>query len=199
MSSIKKDTRNKILTATWQLMEQRAGQGVSMSQIAKAAGVSRQALYLHFDSRTALMVATIRYVDEVKGLNERLKLFQQARGGVELLDACIDVWGNYIPEIYGIAKAMINTMDTDEASATAWNSCMSGLREMCVQIITALQDEGKLVPSWSAEEAVVIFWTMISVNNWQQLTVECGWSNAQYIHHMKLLLKRTFVLSDAVQ
>jgi len=78
MSSKKTDTRTRILTATWHLMEQRRGQGVSMSDIAKAAGISRQALYLHFDSRTELMIATVHYVDEVKGLNERLEKFQEA-------------------------------------------------------------------------------------------------------------------------
>lgn len=36
-------------------MEDRRGQGVRMGDIAKAAGISRQAIYLHFDTRTALM------------------------------------------------------------------------------------------------------------------------------------------------
>ena len=34
-------------------MEKRRGQGVLMKDIAEAAGVSRQALYLHFGSRTS--------------------------------------------------------------------------------------------------------------------------------------------------
>lgn len=119
MSSDELDTRTKILDATWHLMEQRRGQGVRMSDIAKAAGISRQAVYLHFESRTDLMIATTRYVDEVKGLNERLKAFHEAATGLELLDAIVDVWGNYIPEIYGIAKALISTQDTDEATAAA--------------------------------------------------------------------------------
>ena len=97
MSSKKIDTRTRILMATWQLMEQRRGQGVQMGDIAKAAGISRQALYLHFGSRTELMIATSNYVDEVKGLNERLKQLKAATTGIELLEACIEVWGNYIP------------------------------------------------------------------------------------------------------
>jgi len=55
MSSNEKNTRTKILEATWKLMEDRRGQGVRMGDIAKAAGISRQAIYLHFDTRTALM------------------------------------------------------------------------------------------------------------------------------------------------
>jgi len=193
MSSHNIDTRTRILVATWHLMEQRRGQGVSMSQIAKEAGISRQALYLHFDSRIELMIATVHYVDEVKGLNERLKQFQAATTGIELLETCVEVWGNYIPEIYGLAKALLNTRETDEATAAAWNGCMNGLRDVCQKIIEALDSEGILASEWSRSEAIEIFWTMISIHNWEQLTIECGWSTTQYISQMKRLLKRTFV------
>ncbi len=114
-----------------------------MSDIAEAAGISRQALYLHFKSRTDLMIATTRYIDEVKGLNERLKQFQKARSGTELLDVCIDVWGNYIPEIYGVVRALLMTRATDEDTAAAWNECMQGLREICKEIIATLIREGE--------------------------------------------------------
>ena len=68
MSSDKADTRTRILEATWRLLEKRCGQGVRMSDIAKEAGVSRQAVYLHFESRKELIIATTKYVDEVKSL-----------------------------------------------------------------------------------------------------------------------------------
>ena len=193
MSSEEADTKTRILKATWKLMEQRRGLGVSMSAIAKAAGISRQAVYLHFSSRTELMRATTDYVDEIKGLNERLEKIRAATTGIELLEACVEVWGNYIPEIYGIAKAMILTRETDEASAAAWNGCMSGLRNYCQETIEALDREGILASEWSQKEAVEMFWTIISVNNWEQLTIECGWSTEQYIDRTKKVLMRTFV------
>jgi AcrR family transcriptional regulator len=39
-------------------MEERRGQGVCMRDIADAAGLSRQAVYDYFGSRTKLLVAT---------------------------------------------------------------------------------------------------------------------------------------------
>ena len=174
-------------------MEQRRGQGVSMSNIAKEAGISRQALYLHFGSRTELMISTVNYVDEVKGLNDRLTRFQEAATGIELLEACIDIWGNYIPEIYGLAKALLTTRDTDEATATAWNGCMGSLRDVCQKTIETLDKEGILASKWTQKEATEMFWTIISIHNWEQLTIECGWSTDQYIDWMKELLKRTFI------
>jgi len=187
------DTRTRILISTWKLMEQGRGQSVSMSDIAKVAGISRQAVYLHFESRTELMIATVQYVDEVKGLNERLAQLDSATTGVELLDACVDIWGNHIPEIYGLAKALLNTRDTDEAAAAAWNSCMTCLRALCKSIIDALVAEEKLAHNWSADDAIEILFTMISIHNWEQLTIDSGWSNEQYINKMKVLLKSTFV------
>ncbi len=190
MSSKKPDTKNKILAETWRLMELNRGQGVKMIDIAKAAGISRQAVYLHFASRTELMIETMNYVDEVKGLNDRIiNRLQKATTGSELIEAFVDVWGNYIPEIYGLAKAMLLTRDTDEATAAAWNNSMSCLRDVCQKIVEALTHEGVLARDWSQKEAVEMFYTMMSVQNWEQLTIECEWSTAKYISRMKTLLK----------
>jgi AcrR family transcriptional regulator len=192
MSSNENNTKTRILEATWHLMEQSRGQ-VSMAEIAKAAGISRQGVYLHFATRTELMIATTLYVDEVKGLNERLKQFQSATTAIELLETCVEVWGNYIPEIYGLAKALMRTRETDEATAAAWNGSMGCLRDVCRETIEALDREGILVPEWPQKEAIEMFCTLISINNWEQLTIEYGWSNDKYISRMKTLLKQTFV------
>jgi AcrR family transcriptional regulator len=187
------DTRKRILAATWQLMEQRPGQDVHMRDIAKAAGISRQAVYLHFASRTELIVATMDYVDEAKGLNERLDRLKTATSAIELLDAFVEVWGSYIPEIYGLAKAIMRTRDTDEAMATAWSNSMGCLLNACQDTIGALDHEGVLSPAWTPNEAIKMLYTILSINNWEQLTIKCGWSTSQYIDWMKTLLKRSFV------
>ena len=192
-SSESEKTRTRILEAAWRLTEERRGQGVRMRDIAEAAGVSRQAVYLHFGSRAELMVDTVRYGDEVLGRDERLGRYRAATTGVELLDAYVEFWGNYIPEIYGIAKALLEARETDEAAAAAWDDRMGSVRERCRNIIETLHRDGMLVPEWSLEEAVDMMWTMLSIRNWEQLTIECGWSTGQYVARMQKLLKRTFV------
>ncbi len=193
MSSQHSDTRTQILQATWQLMEQHLGQPIKMGDVAKAVGISRQAVYLHFKSRTELMIATSNYVDEIKGLNERLNIYKKATTGVERLEACVEVWGHYIPEIYGLAKALLATRDTDEATAAAWNNNMHCLRDLCQEIVETLKQEGLLNSAWSPEEATEIFWTMMSIHHWEQLTVECAWSNQQYIDKMTVMLKKMLI------
>ena len=187
------DTKTRILQATWKLMEERRGQGVSMGEIAKAAGISRQAVYLHYPSRTELVVATTAYVDEVKGLAKRLEQLNTATTATELLDISVDVWANYIPEIYGLAKAMMLTRDSDESMAVAWHGCMACLRDAVKDVVDAIVREGKLASTWSKEEATDLIYTLLSINNWEQLTMECGWTNAQYIECMKKLLVRLLI------
>lgn len=193
MSSDDSDTRTKILDATWKLMERNRGQGVRMSDIAKATGISRQAVYLHFANRTDLMLATIKYVDDVKGLDERLKALNKARDSVELLEKIIEVWGGYIPEIYGIAKGVMVTRDTDEAHAAAWRGCIDCLRAACRDVIDALRAEKKLAKGWTRDAATEMLLVQLSIQTWEQLTVEEGWSQGSYIKRMKLLLKRALV------
>ena len=187
------ETRTRILEATWRLLEQQRGESVRMRDIAAAAGISRQAVYDHFGSRAKLLVATTHYVDEVRGLSERLRRYRAATTGVERLEAYVEFWGNYIPEVYGVAKALLAARETDEAAAAAWNDRMSAVREGCRTTIEALHRDGMLAPEWSRDEAIDLFWTMLSIRNWEQLTIECGWTTSQYVGGMQQLLKRTLV------
>ncbi len=193
MSSGESETRTRILEATRRLTEEHRGRGVRMRDVAEAAGISRQAVYDHFGSRAKLLVETTHYVDEVRGLEERLRRFREATTGVGRLEAYVEFWGNYIPEVYGMAKALLVARETDEAAAAAWDDRMSAVRESCRRTIEVLHRDGMLAPEWSRDVAVDLMWTILSIRNWEQLTTECGWSTNQYVSRMQKLLKRTFV------
>ena len=193
MSSRNPDTRNRILKAALKLLEASQGKGVRMTDIAKRAGITRQALYLHFSTRAELLIATTYYLDELKGAEERLVASRTAQTGIERLDAFIEAWGGYIPEIYGIAKALLAMRDTDEAAAKAWDERMQDMRQGCEAAISALNRDNMLLPDHSPNRATDILWTMLSVRNWEQLTVECGWPQERYIQTLKSLARRIFV------
>ena len=171
----------------------RNGQGVRMRDVAEEAGVSRQAVYDHFGSRAELMVATARYGDEVRGLEERLGGYRAATGGVERLGAFVEFWGNYIPEIHGIARALLAARETDEAVAAAWDDRMRVVQEACNDIVGRLQRDGVLAPGWSVEEAGQMLWSLLSISTWENLTLERRWPVSLYVARMKELTKRAFV------
>lgn len=98
-----------------------------------------------------------------------------------------------MPEIYGLAKALLVARDTDEAAAVAWDERMACLRDGCRAIISGLAEEGRLLPEWTHDAAVEMCWTMLSFQTWEQLTVECGWTVDEYTRWMKMLILKSFV------
>lgn len=193
MSSDNVDTRTRILNATWQLLEADEGRGVRMSDIARQAGISRQAVYLHFPTRSELLIATTRYLDDIKGIDQRLAASRATTNGVERLNAFIDAWGNYIPEIHAIAKALLAMKDTDEAAALAWDDRMRAVRHGCEAAVEAIVRDGRLSREISAGQASDILWVMLSVRNWEQLTAQCGLSQIQYIDTMKHIARHSLL------
>src|SRR5262245_47199511 len=195
MSSGELDTRERILKATWHLMETRRGQGVRIEDIAKRAGVSRQAVYLHFGTRSELLIATARYLDEVLGLGDRVRKIAEARTGVQALEAFFHFWANYIPEIYGMAKALLMVREMDEAAAAAWDDRMNAVYEGGLYGIQCLEREGKLATCWTVETAAEYLWATLSIQTWEILTIECGWSKEEYIERIDRAIKSTLVKS----
>jgi AcrR family transcriptional regulator len=174
-------------------MVERNGRGVRMSDVAGAAGVSRQAVYDHFGSRADLMVSTVRHGDEVLGLDGRLRRYRAASSGVERLGAIIEFWGNYVPEIHGIARALLAARESDEAVAAAWDDRMGAVYEACRDIVERLHRDGVLAPGWSLEEAADVLWTMLSIRGWESLVLERGWPVSRYVERMQELTRRAFV------
>jgi AcrR family transcriptional regulator len=174
-------------------MEERNGLGVRMSDVAGMAGVSRQAVYDHFGSRADLMVATVRYGDTVLGLDERLRSYRAAISGTERLGAFVEFWGNYVPEIHGIARALLSARENDEAVAAAWDDRMGVVYEACRNIVERLHRDGTLASGWSLDEAADVLWTMLSIRSWESLVLERGWPVSRYVGRMQELTRRAFV------
>ncbi len=193
MSSEKIETREKILKAALKLLEANPAASVRMGDIAKETGISRQAVYLHFPTRADLLITAARYLDEIRKVDERLAASRAASSGVERLDAFVEAWGKYIPEIHGVAKAFLAMQDTDEAARAAWDDRMQAVRHGCNAAVKALKNDGTLSPNLTPKQATDILWTTLSVRNWEQLTIGCGWSQKQYIRMMKQLLERLLV------
>ena len=181
MSSEKKDTHTKILEATWELLEGGQGVSVSMSDIAKKVGISRQAVYLHFPSRAELLIETTHYIDIINKVDQRLLASRAATSGVVRLDAFIEAAGNYIPLIFGVAKALDVMRESDEAARAAWDDRMGALRHGCQAAINALEKDGQLNATYTAKEATDVLASLIAIRNWEYYRVTCGWSQKRYV------------------
>lgn len=193
MSSASPSTRTKILNATWEILETATPSAVRMSDIASVAGVSRQALYLHFSNRVDLIRATRDHIDQVNGLESQLNAVWAEPTGREMLNTYIDIWGAYLPLIKGVAAALLTASDNDTAARAAWDDCMDDHRTGCGVIIQQMLQDGTLDKEWTNKTATDILWTMLSFQTWKQLTQECGWTTELYQYQMKRLLRKTLL------
>jgi AcrR family transcriptional regulator len=172
-------TKMRILETTWKVLETRIDKN-RMSDIAKAVGISRQALYLHYPTRAELLIATTRHIDTVKKVNQRLELSRAAGSGLERLHFFIKAWGGYIPEIHGISVALRNMRKNDKAAAKAWDDRMQAVRHGCQAAVRAIAKDGKLKSDLTEQVATDILWTLLTVENWEKLVLDCAWSQSAY-------------------
>ena len=193
MSSNRINSKTRILDVTWRLLES-GNTAIRMADIAKAAGVSRQALYLHFPNRAELLVATTRHIDTVKNVDERLSRSRSASSGIERLQAFVEAWGGYIPEIHGIAVALRAMRNTDKEAAAAWEDRMQAVRQGCEAAVRAISEDGYLKKELTEVTAVDLLWTLLSVENWERLVLECCWSQSEYEQTLKQISEATLLL-----
>jgi AcrR family transcriptional regulator len=172
-------TKTRILETTWKVLETRIDKN-RMSDIATAVGISRQALYLHYPTRAELLIATTKHIDKVKKVNQRLELSRAAGSGIERLHFFIKAWGGYIPEIHGISVALRNMRENDKAAAEAWDERMQAVRHGCQAAVRAIEKDGKLKSDLSEQVATDILWTLLTVENWEKLVLDCTWSQSEY-------------------
>ena len=172
-------TKTRILETTWKVLEKRIDKN-RMSDIATAVGISRQALYLHYPTRAELLIATTKHIDKVKKVNQRLELSRAAGSGIERLHFFIKAWGGYIPEIHGISVALRNMRENDKAAAEAWDERMQAVRHGCQAAVRAIEKDGKLKSDLSEQVATDILWTLLTVENWEKLVLDCTWSQSEY-------------------
>ncbi|MEO0412214.1 MAG: TetR/AcrR family transcriptional regulator [Pseudomonadota bacterium] len=187
MSSENLHTQTKILNAALNLLQQGPAAKTRMSDIAKAAGISRQAVYLHYPSRADLMIAAARHLDQVKEVDARLADSRAATSGAQRLRSFIDAWGHFMPEIWGLAKAFLAMRETDEAAAAAWDDRMQAVRHGCQAAVSALDQDDQLSSAVTVKQGTDLLWALLSIETWRRLTHDCGWSQAAYIDHITRL------------
>lgn len=193
MSSNRINTKTRILDVTWRLLES-GNTAIRMADIAKEAGVSRQAIYLHFPNRAELLVATTRHIDTVKNIDQRLARSRSASTGIERLQAFVEAWGGYIPEIHGISVALRAMRNTDKEAAAAWEDRMQAVRQGCEAAVRAISEDGYLKKELTEVTAVDLLWTLLSVENWERLVLECCWSQSEYEQTLKQISEATLLL-----
>lgn len=189
MSSGDPATRKRILLAARELLEKAPGAPVSMGQIARHAGLSRQALYLHFADRTSLFAEVSRMADAAARTPERQRQVDQAPTAREALREAIALQAMLKPELRGIATALDVLRRTDPAAGAAWKEREHARLQRCETVVTRLAAEADLADVWDVPTAARLLWAATSQRVWDDLVVDQGWSIGQYRTHLTTMLE----------
>ena len=194
MSNRRKQTRLRILESARRLLGERGYYGVGLEEVARDAGVSRQAVYLHFKSKADLMVAVAQHDDETIGVQEILRPVDEAATALEALDAGVEAYGAIEPQIYDAASVIYAARRSDDAAEAAWQDRMAFRRENIRRGIERLQEEGLLAERWTVDEAADFAWALLSVHTYEYLVVERRWPIEQFVARLQAILRSALVV-----
>src|SRR5215469_13911536 len=150
MSSGDPATRSRILAAARALLEERPGVGPSMGQIARRAGVSRQALYLHFADRAALLLEVTRAADAAARTPAEQRLVDGAPTGRAGLAEAIALQARLKPKLNAVATALDALRRADAHAQAAWQEREHARLGRCAQVVDRLAAEDDLASGWTA-------------------------------------------------
>lgn len=196
-SVTKRSTREAILDAATQLFMQQAAAHigeVTLEDIAQAAGVSRQSVYIHFRSRSQLLIAMVRHIDEkAAGISEHIRALAQAPSALAALDIAIPAPGGYYPTVYSIARLFLAGKYADGALKAAWDDRMEARRGIADLLVRRLKAEGALSPEWDVRTASGVLWVLTSWQVWEQLVIDRGWSKKRYTDFLRKTIRHTLI------
>ena len=193
MSSRSERTRTRILNSARRLLVERGYHSVGLEEVAREAGVSRQAVHLHFKSKADLLVATAQHNDGMLKVPEILRPGQEARTALEALDKGVAAYGAIEPQIYDIASVIYAARRSDKAAEAAWQDRMAVRRDNIKRDIERLQAEGFLADGWTVEEAADFVWALLSVHTYEYLVIERGWPIEQFVRRLRTMLHHVLV------
>ena len=180
MSTGLPETRQSILDATWKLVVESRTASFSLSDVAKAAGVSRQAVYLHFGSRAGLLLALAQYVEDKLDIDGKLDATIEASSPLSRARRFISLTTRFAGETHEVALVMERERDRDPEVAAAFEERTQRRLALLQDIFFHLELDGTLSPAWSVDHAADAIWACGSPTVYELMVVARKWSPAEF-------------------
>lgn len=190
MAKIREETRTAILEAAWNLMAEQRRLDVGMAEIAAAAGVTRQTLFLAFGNRAGVLVAMARHQDTLGDEVQRMRQIAATGADTAALHAFVDAWLDYLPVVYPVAIQLETASLSDTDANAAWQDRIfsqgvrMGLDRILGQIVASHGMETELDSSRLADLCL----TLLVPSAWRYLVVERGWTAEAFAHSRHRLI-----------
>lgn len=182
-------TRERLLDAAWHEATEHGVDGLTLAAVGARAGVTRQAVYLHFGNRASLLVEMTARFDRTSGFRSALAATRHLppRDG---LRGMLDLWFAYIPSILSVGLALEAASLTEGDGADAYRERMNDWREGIRVSIARLADAGELSPRWDVDKATDWVWASVHPTTFHHLTAERGWTRTETARRIVDALER---------
>jgi len=183
--------------AARRLLRERGYQGAGVDAIARAAGITRQAIYLHhFATKTELLLALIEHVDRVEHVAELFTAASSAESGTDALGHLVDGASKLWPRVYDIASVLDSARATDPAAEIAWQDRAKVRRMGTDHVMRMLKRERQLQPQWTVTTATDLALDVLSPHSYDFLVRQCGWSLQQFAKRSRSVLFASLVVEN---
>jgi AcrR family transcriptional regulator len=183
----------RILEAAHSLMQQGATHA-SMVEIAQAAGISRQAVYMHFGTREVLLTALNQYMAQTCGIADELRRIAEAPNGIEALRMSASFQARLYPKVRAVVRALEHAQNNnDEAADRVWQAQLRSDLAGCKATVQRLDREQVLRSGLDIPTATDLLWALTSIPLWEELVLQRGWSAKRYERHVAELLIATLI------
>jgi AcrR family transcriptional regulator len=175
------ETRTQILDAARAMFEERGYYGAGLSAVAKVAGVSRQAIYLHFSSKAELLTALHLHIfaTDVVPAVERHPI-TGAMSAWEAIDATIAADVEVVAKVWRIHEALtVARRQHPEVDQTLRPREKERYDEL-LGLGHRLEREGGLPPTIGVDLFADLLWGLINIGTYYNLAIERNWSLEQY-------------------
>lgn len=190
-------TRDALLAATRELLEEHGLAAVTMGAVAERAGVTRRSVYLHFKSRSQLIEGLFDYVAKTEGLERSLARVWAAPTALDALTRWADHLAHYHARVLSVDRAIAQVYRVDP-DAAAHRRRVSALKlESCRRLAQRLADEDELAAEWTVDDAADLLYAVTTSDLVEALLVDRGWTARRFVEHLGGLLRAGLTLPAA--
>lgn len=180
----RKNRKQAITAAAIEILGEQGPDGLSMAAVAERVGVVPSAIYRHFDSREAMLVAALDTIWDGFGA-----LMAQGEaetdGPLEFLDWIFSNLLGVIPQLKVFPKLLFSTENTDGALAQLLRPRHDRFLALLEGKLRAARDAGQVRSPVPDANLALIYWGMLA-HTFLRYTITSGELDARaHLHHCK--------------
>jgi AcrR family transcriptional regulator len=174
------ETRQRIIEAARELFSREGYHSVSLDEIASYAGVSRQTLYVQFNSKRGLLQELVAHLEResygstniIEGARRSSDPEGTIRRGVSQQLALFN-------RNAGLLRTFHAEANSDPDFRAVWQNGLDQRREAIYLLVVRIADATGIREGWSVEEATDWLWSLTSFQRYDELVLQRGWTPAQ--------------------